>query len=222
MTNHRPHVILVHGLGLRPRALAKIARTLHDQGYGISHFSYDSLRVTLTEAADLLYPVYKTAAQTASTVHFVTHSMGGIILRRLLARAALPKLGKIAMTGPPNQGSVVAKRLLGHPLLTTMVGPAAQELRDPAYLNTICALPSGPVLVIAGTRSRDLRNPVSLLSRTFLTEPSDGTVTIQETHLPQMARFVQVDECHTWLPSHPQTLREIAAFFESAHSISPQ
>ncbi|MBW4550666.1 MAG: hypothetical protein KME35_06090 [Aphanocapsa sp. GSE-SYN-MK-11-07L] len=217
MTNPHSHVILAHGLGLRPRSLAKIAHTLHEQGYTIRDFSYDSLRVTLTEAADLLYPVYASAAQTASTIHFVTHSMGGIVLRRLLARASLPKLGKIAMTGPPNQGSVVAKRLLEHPLLSTIIGPAAQELRDPAYLNTVCALPTAPVLVIAGTRSQDLRNPVSLLSRTFLTEPSDGTVTIQETHLPQMARFVQVDECHTWLPSHPQTLGEIAAFFGPAY-----
>jgi hypothetical protein len=72
------------------------------------------------------------------------------------------------------------------------------------------------VLVIAGTRSRDLRNPVSLLSRTFLTEPSDGTVTIQETHLPGITRFVQIDECHTWLPSHPQTLKEIVDFFDSS------
>jgi triacylglycerol lipase len=209
--------LLPRHFGARTWALAKIARTLHEQGYTISHFSYDSLRLTLTEAADLLYPVYETAAQTASTIHFVAHSMGGIVLRRLLARTPLPKLGKIAMTGPPNQGSVVAQRLLGHPLLTSIIGPAAQELRDPAYLNTICALPTTPVLVIAGTRSQDLRNPVSLLSRTFLSEPSDGTVTIRETHLPQMARFVQVDECHTWLPSHPQTLHQIATFFGPAH-----
>jgi hypothetical protein len=215
MTNTGSHVILAHGLGLRPRSLGKIAKRLREQGYAISHFSYDSLRVTLTEAADQLYPVYETAAQTASTIHFVAHSMGGIVLRRLLARADLPKLGKIAMTGPPNQGSVVAQRLLGYPPLTTLLGPAAQELRDPAYLSTVCALPKVPVLVIAGTRSRDLRNPVSLLSRTFLTEPSDGTVTIQETHLPGMTRFVQIDECHTWLPSHPQTLQEITDFFGS-------
>jgi triacylglycerol lipase len=217
MNNLDPHVILVHGLGLRPRALRAIALTLHNQGYGINHFAYNSLQSTLTEAADQLYSVYRSVAERASTIHFVTHSMGGIVLRRLLARASLPKLNRIAMTGPPNRGSVVARRLLEHPLLATAIGPAAQELRDPAYLSTVCALPTTPVLVIAGTKAQDLRNPVSLLSRTFLDQPSDGTVTILETHLPQMARFVEVDECHTWLPSHPQTLCEIAAFFGPAN-----
>ncbi len=220
MDNLRPQVILVHGLGLRPRALGEIARTLHNQGYAINHFFYNSLRSTLTAAADQLHPVYGSIAERASTIHFVTHSMGGIVVRRLLARRSLPKLGRIAMTGPPNMGSVVARRLLEHPLLANAIGPAAQELRDPAYLDAVCALPTTPVLVIAGTRAQDLRNPVSLLSRTFLDQPSDGTVTIRETQLPQMERFVEVDECHTWLPSHPQTLDEIAAFFGPANLIT--
>jgi triacylglycerol lipase len=220
MNNLPSHVILVHGLGLQPKALRAIARTLTSHGYRTHDFFYNSLQSTLTEAADQLYTVYCSVAESASTIHFVTHSMGGIVLRRLLARAPLPKLDRIAMTGPPNRGSVVARRLLAHPLLATAIGPAAQELRDPAYLSTVCALPTTPVLVIAGTRGQDLRNPVSLLSRTFLDQPSDGTVTIEETQLPQMARFVEVDECHTWLPSHPQTLREIAAFFGPANLIT--
>jgi pimeloyl-ACP methyl ester carboxylesterase len=208
-----PTVMLVHGLGRRQSSLKTMARSLRHVGYPVVNWAYRSTRQTLTDAARQLHHAYSIVAQHADCIHFVTHSMGGMVLRRLLALEALPQLGKIAMIAPPNNGSIVAQRLLGNPLLSAVLGPAAQELRDPAYLQATCALPVVPTLVIAGTKALDVRNPTSLLSATFLHEPSDGTVAVRETRLPHMARFVEVPDCHTWMMNHPRTVREIVTFF---------
>jgi triacylglycerol lipase len=214
MNSSKPSVILVHGLGRLPTSLWTIERTLRLQDYPVSNWGYTSLRNTLTESASQLQKAYTTVAQTTDRVDFVTHSMGGLVVRRLLALSVLPKLGKIVMIAPPNNGSVVAQRLLENPLAQSILGPAAMELCDADYLHKICAVPTTPVMIIAGTKARDLRNPVSLFSQSFLQEPHDGTVTVRETKLPNMDRFVEVPDCHTWLVNHPQTLREITTFLQ--------
>jgi triacylglycerol lipase len=208
------HVILVHGLGRRPTSLRRIAQVLRAQGYPVTNWAYRSRTQTLNEAAHQLAAAYATVAQTTTTVHFVTHSMGGIVLRRLLAQTALPQLGKTVMLAPPNNGSLVARRVLRNPVVTAVLGPAAHELADGTALNASCAVLTTPVLVIAGTNAHDIRNPVCLLSAAVLHEPSDGTVAVRETTLPRMDRFVEVAACHTWIMNHPHTLREISAFFQ--------
>ncbi len=210
-----PTIMLVHGLGRRRASLNTVARTLRRLGYPVVNWSYHSTRQTLSDAARQLYITYTAVETTAPSVSFVTHGMGGIVLRRLLALEDLPHLSKVAMIAPPNNGSLVAQRLLGNRLLNAVLGPAAQELRDPAHIEATCALPTVPTLVIAGTKAIDARNPISLLSAAFLREPSDGTVAVRETRLPHMARFVEVPDCHTWMMNNPHTLREIVTFFGS-------
>ncbi len=212
MSDLASSVILIHGLGRYPTSLSKIARTLRRHQRQVLNWPYASLRQTLTEAAEDLYPAYMKLADAAEQVDVVTHSMGGIVLRRLLMLTPLPKLGRIVMIAPPNNGSLVALRMLGNPLVRTVLGPAAQELCDNAYLQASCALPSSPTMVIAGTKSRDLRNPISLLTASFLDEPSDGTVTVAETKLPRMDQFVEVFDCHTWLMNHSQTIHALVEF----------
>jgi pimeloyl-ACP methyl ester carboxylesterase len=203
---------LIHGLGRYPTSLSKIARTLRRHQHPVLNWPYASMRQTLTAAAEDLFPAYQKLAASAEQVDVVTHSMGGIVLRRLLALTPLPQLGRIVMIAPPNNGSLVAQRLLDNPLLRTVLGPAAQELCDNAHLQASCALPSNPLLVIAGTKSRDMRNPISLLTSSFLDEPSDGTVTVAETRLPRMDQFIEVFDCHTWLMNHSQTIRALVEF----------
>ncbi len=205
-------VILIHGLGRYPTSLSKIARTLRRHQHQVLNWPYASLRQTLSAAAEDLYPAYLQLAEGAAQVDVVTHSMGGIVLRRLLALTALPKLGRIVMIAPPNNGSLVARRMLDNPLVRTVLGPAAQELCDGAQLLASCALPENPLMVIAGTKSRDMRNPISLLTSSFLDEPSDGTVTVAETRLPRMDQFVEVFDCHTWLMNHSQTIHALVEF----------
>jgi triacylglycerol lipase len=151
-------------------------------------------------------------------MHFVTHSMGGIVLRRFLARNTLPHLGKTVVLASPNNGSLLARSLLGNPLIQAILGAAAATLTDGASLNATCAVLNTPVLVIAGTKARDIRNPISLFSSSVLQGAHDGTVTVAETRLPRMDQFIEVDACHTWIMNHPDTLRAISAFLWTENS----
>ena len=215
MSSCLPHVILIHGLGRHSTSMRQLATTLRRQNYQITNWGYSSRAHTLDVLADQLTEVYTQIAQTATIIHVVTHSMGGIVLRRLLARTELPQLGKIAMLAPPNNGSQVAYHLLANPLLKSLLGPAAYALTDCATLNALCAVPSTPILVIAGTNARDVRNPVSLLSRSLLQEPNDGTVTVRETMLPRMDMFIQVLACHTLIMNHPDTVTAVREFLRA-------
>ncbi len=214
MSNQLSHVLLLHGLGRRSSSLRHIASSLQTQGYLVTNWAYPSRAQSLDVLASQLGDVYTCLAQTAPTIHIVTHSMGGIVLRRLLARTVLPQLGNIVMLAPPNNGSLVARYLLANPLVRAVLGPAAHTLADGSALNAICAVPTTPVMIIAGTSAHDLRNPISLLSATILQEPSDGTVAVRETMLPRMDEFVEIPSCHTWIMNHPETLRAISAFLQ--------
>jgi triacylglycerol lipase len=215
------HIFLIHGLGRRPRSLAPVARLLKREGFEVSNWGYPSLRQALEEVAQDFRTAYLRQAQTVDQIHVVTHSLGGIVLRCALAQGELPKLGRIVMLAPPNQGSSLARVLSRNRLIGMLLGPAAPVLSDPTKLAALCCEPCVPTCVIAGSRARDMRNPVSLISRFLLSKASDGTVTIDETRLANMARFQVIDACHTWIMNHPQAQQELLAFLKPSEPPAP-
>jgi hypothetical protein len=147
--------------------------------------------------------------QSSGRVHFVTHSLGGIVLRRYLAHATLPNLGRIVMLAPPNQGSEVADRLQHLWVFRRATGPAGAELTTgsggPGTLPEVEA----EVGIVAGTRAN---NP--LFSR-WIAAPNDGKVAVERTKLPSMAGFLEVDHGHTFLAWHRDVIRQVFRFLET-------
>lgn len=217
----RQHVFLLHGLGRSPRSLRPIEQLLKGAGFSVSNWGYRSLRQPLEEVARNLRAAYLAQSQQVEQIHVVTHSLGAIVLRCALKQAELPKLGRIVMLAPPNQGSHLARVLSRNRLIGQLLGPAAPVLSDPSKLQALCCEPSAPTCVIAGTHAHDLRNPISLIRRFLLPAEHDGTLAVAETKLPTMARFRTVKACHTWIMHHPEVQQELLAFLRPPEPPAP-
>jgi triacylglycerol esterase/lipase EstA (alpha/beta hydrolase family) len=131
--NHRGArecVILLHGLGRTKRSMRRLANALENAGYEVQNQGYPSMRTSVAMIAqDHLAPVVAECRQRdAGKVHFVTHSLGGIVVRQYLQQHEAPAGSRMVMLSPPNQGSELAEALRHLALYRWIMGPAGQEL----------------------------------------------------------------------------------------------
>lgn len=193
------------------RSLARLRRHLAEAGFETWARSYPSRRMPIQELAELVAGWIRVDLGK-KPIAGVTHSMGGILARHMTHRINWRKLVMIA---PPNAGSRIAERLGDRPLFRWFYGPSGQELADDSDWPD----PPRPFAVIAGTRSLALSNPTSWLTSGLGVfpddEPNDGTVAASETRMPGMSDYAEVDATHTWIMSHPKTLRLVVNFLET-------
>jgi pimeloyl-ACP methyl ester carboxylesterase len=202
-------VILIHGLGRGKGSMSKLSNALTKEGFDVISWSYDSMNNSITDIAILLTQVIMLNSKYHEKVHFVTHSMGGIVLRRALNKLfEFNNLGKIVMIAPPNNGSAAARIIINNPAFNFIFGPAGQELKNKNYLDEICTVPKCKFMVIAGTKSKDIKNPTSWITGNILEKPNDGTVSVEETKLPGMDSFFQVDDSHTVIMNNKDVIEE--------------
>jgi triacylglycerol lipase len=209
------YVILLHGLGRTPLSMKRIEWTLQKQNYRVINVSYPSTRVSIQEAADSwLDDVLKTRVTDSSAkIHFVAHSLGGIVLRQYLTNHNIPNLGRVVMLAPPNHGSELADRLRNNCLYRLATGPAGQQLGT-----SQSSIPHqlGPVDfelgVIAGDRSL---NP---LFSSWIPGPDDGKVSVHSAKIPG-ADFLLVHHSHTWMAWSANVNSAITEFLRTGHFV---
>ncbi len=211
-------VVLLHGLGRTRWSMHGIARALARDGYRVTNLSYPSRSVPLESLADTWLPAQLAAHGIAGStrVHFVTHSMGGLIVRRWLATSAAgTRVGRVVMLAPPNAGSEVSERLRSFPPFRWFTGVNGARLGT-ARTDLPCQLGPWPATtadlgVIAGNRSL---NP---LFSSWLPGEDDGKVSVASTHLAGERDHRVVPYSHTWLGARTETLRHIRTFLAHGH-----
>jgi triacylglycerol lipase len=211
-------VVLLHGMGRSTLSMKRIEWALVNRGYRVVNVGYPSTLHSVEQLArSHLAPALRDLdLPSGGRVHFVTHSLGAILLRQQLAMEPMPNLGRVVMLGPPNRGSELAegwKRKFWYRLAT---GPSGQQVgtgeRDlPRAL--------GPAQfelgVIAGDRSL---NPI--FSR-ILPGPDDGKVAVAATRLEGMADFTVVHTSHTGLPCRKIVIQQVISFLETGRFSKP-
>lgn len=203
-------VVLIHGLGRSAASMRPIGRHLSERGYAVVSRSYASTRLTIEAAAEGVgQDVEQCRRRGAVRIHFVTHSLGGLLLRRYFQDHEVPEAGRAVMLGPPNAGSEVADELKHHWWFRAALGPAGQALgaREPLVFERRLPLEVG---VIAGTRSYE-----PWFAGCFEGRPNDGKVSVESTRLAEMADFLTVPAGHTFMVRSPAVQGQVAAFLEA-------
>jgi pimeloyl-ACP methyl ester carboxylesterase len=195
-----PGVVLLHGIARTARSLHRLERSLQQAGFATLNLDYASRKKPLEMLAEDIHAEICAFADACSgPVHFVTHSMGGLLARVYLARHRPARLGRVVMLGTPNGGSEVADFLKSFPLYRAFYGPAGQQLttKSDAALTSLPPV-DYPVGVVAGTRTLD---PIAWYF--ILPRPNDGRVSVESSKLDCMADHVTIKAPHNLLVSHP-------------------
>lgn len=206
-------VVLLHGIARTRLSMRPMEQELKRAGYRTLNLSYPSRRLDLAAIAAWLDRRFIAAGLwEAHRVHFVTHSMGGLVAARYFADFAAgsraPRLGRVVMLAPPNQGSEVADFLEGLPPYRWLYGPAGQQLTTSARSNAEAGLPCD-VGIIAGTAGR-----AYLLGRLLIRAPHDGRVAVARTQLPGMRDHLVVHATHSFIMRKPEVQRQVLHFLE--------
>jgi len=208
-TDQGDYVVLLHGMGRTTRAMKKIEKELSQKGFRVVNVAYPSTREPIeTLASNYLGQAITTQCrQPDRNIHFVTHSLGGIVLAYYLKNTALPNLGRVVMLCPPNQGSEVADRFRTNFLYRFFVGPAGQQLgTTPSGLPNNLGAVNFELGIIAGDRTL---NPFTSM---LIPGADDGKVAVARTKVIGMKDFLVVHRTHTFIMRNREVINQ-ALFF---------
>ena len=203
-------VVLVHGLLSSPRAMRKISRALEREGFRVLNFKYDSRNISIREASQqLMEAINEGIPQGARKIHFVTHSLGSIVVRYYLSESMPPQMGRFVMIAPPNHGSTWGRILTDTiPGFEYVMGIAGSEVRSDPGLK-LPGPPSCEFAVIAGgTGGTRGINPL-------IPGDNDGTIAVSETRLEGMRDHLVVKGQHTLLLFHPKVIANVISFLST-------
>ena len=203
-----PTVVLAHGLGRTPASMAVLAHRIEQAGLRVVRFGYPSRTEPIEALVDRLADaVAECCSDDPGAVHFVTHSMGGILVRSYLAERPEPHAGRVVMLSPPNRGSEIVDAFADSDLLRSFLGPAGSRLGT-ASDGIASQLP--PVRfslgIITGSRSM---NP---LGSWLIPGPDDGTVGVDRANIEGAASFLVLPATHTFIMNRRDVADEVVHF----------
>jgi len=205
-------VVLVHGLGRSERAMRPLAKRLEAAGYEVVALRYESTEKSPDALVTDLEQQLARCCASAERLHFVTHSLGGILLRAQLAEQPPAALGRVVMLAPPNHGSELADWLRGSRTLSALLGPTAGELgTGEQSLPNRLPPASFEVGVIAGTGSW---NP---LGSRMIPGEDDGTVSVSSARLEGMRDFLTLPVSHTAILRSGEAADQTVLFLRTGH-----
>ena len=211
MTESTHGVVLLHGISRTARSFRKMQAALEAAGYATLNLDYASRRKALEGLAEDIHPsIQRFANGVDGPVHFVCHSMGGLLARAYIASYRPERLGRVVMLGTPNSGSEIADRLRHFGPYRAFFGPAGQQLgtlRD-AALNALFPPVDYPVGIIAGNRS------IYPFASRFLPKPHDGRVSVANTKVQGMADHIVIPSSHPWLIRNNVAIAQTIAFLQ--------
>lgn len=203
-------VILLHGLARTSSSMEKLQAALVSDGYSVVNYQYPSRKKNIPALAEEEIPLALEKCASAEKVNFVTHSLGGIVLRQYLSAHVIPNLGRTVMLGPPNKGSQVVDKFKSVPGYELINGPAGMQLgTNTESVPVLLGKANFEVGIIAGTKS------INLILSTVLPNPDDGKVSVENTKLEGMTDHITVPVSHPFLMKDTQVINQVLFFLKN-------
>lgn len=199
-------VILIHGLWMKGFELAYLYFRLWLQGYRVYLFHYSSIFKTPRQNSEKLFKFLRKIEPPV--VHFVAHSLGGIVTLHLFEHFHVDKSGKVILLASPVNGSAAARHLINNRFMRLLLGKSvinglAGNAPEWKYKRDTC--------VIAGIGGLGLG---SMLANKVMGPQHDGTVNLEETTLNQADENHIVKRSHFTLLFSNQVVKHIVSFLK--------
>jgi len=203
-------VVLIHGLARSSQSMTKLENALRQQGYQVCNINYPSTKHPIEHlVASHVLPQIANCAHAATELNFISHSMGGIIVRYIAKHKLVKNIARVVMLSPPNHGSEIVDRLGKLWLFDFINGPAGQQLTTAkqSLPNTLGAA-DFELGIITGRYSI---NPILSL---LINGEDDGKVSVQSAKLEGMGDFLVLPQNHTFI------MRDQTAIAQSLHFLA--
>ena len=216
-------VVLLHGLLRSDSSMTTLEQALSEQGYTVVNMDYPSTEHPIEHLADIYVPQainqcdtqsnthstahIKTRSNINSNTHFVTHSMGGILVRDYVNRYGSANIGRVVMLGPPNQGSEAVDKLRFLPVFGWLHGPAGLQLGtdQQSRVKQLGAV-DFELGVIAGTQS------INPLLSVLIPGTDDGKVSVENTKVAGMKAHKIMSVTHPMMMKNKEVIAQIVQF----------
>ncbi len=207
-------VILLHGLARTSSSMEKIANALEEKKFSVVNVDYPSRKHPISELATMAIESGLKDCPQDGNKHFVTHSLGGILIRQYLSNKKIKNLGRVIMIAPPNQGSEVVDNWRNVPGFKTLNGPAGLQLgTDKESIPRQLGPVDFEVGIIAGNTTF---NPILSLS---LPNPDDGKVSVESTKVKGMSDFVVVPHSHPFIMRASIVIEHVLSFLKTGRFV---
>ncbi len=200
-------VVLVHGLWMSGAEMFLLRKRLRRCGYRVYQFRYRTVAHNIAENARRLQTFLNRVP--GHRVHFVAHSLGGLVVRQLFHDFPRQRPGRIVTLGTPHNGSGTARQLAkSSRWWRRALGAAFSPLSGhvPAWKG------ERELGSIAGTRNIGIAWFLK-----GLPSPNDGTVAVRETRLSKMSDYVELETTHSGLLFSRETAQHICEFLKTGH-----
>jgi hypothetical protein len=200
---HASCVILLHELARTSGSMERLEKLLLEEKYHVVNLGYSSREETIEVLAE--QAIYPALAQCnpQQQVNFVTHSLGGILVRQYLSQQKIPNLYRVVMLGPPNQGSEVVDKMGAVPGFNFINGKAGMQLgANASSVPNTLGKAEFDVGIIAGTRS------INWILSNLIPGQDDGKVSVNSTKLEGMSDHIVLPVTHTFIMSNIKVIRQ--------------
>lgn len=213
LSGNQEQVVLLHGMWRDANAMKQIEHFFIDNGYKVSSLSYPSNDHDVeTLVENFLHPqIQEIQANHQGKIHFVTHSMGGILVRYYLKNYEID-VGRVVMIAPPNHGSELTDVFEDSKWVTNLTGPAGSQLStaEDSWVNRLGAV-DFELGVVAGNYN------TNWITAWLLPGQDDGVVTIENTKVEGMKDFLVVPEKHYKMRRAKIVMQQAAYFLKNGN-----